>query len=80
MIVLVAVIEIVMQFQVFGQVNLLTQGGPNNTTRSMVMFIYQAGFQQWQAGYAAAASEILLIIMLAAAGLQFWVSRRPEER
>jgi multiple sugar transport system permease protein len=80
MIVLVAVIEIVMQFQVFGQVNLLTQGGPNNTTRSMVMFIYQAGFQQWQAGYAAAASEILLIIMLVAAGLQFWVSRRPEER
>lgn len=79
MIVLVAVIEVVLQFQVFGQVNLLTAGGPNNTTRSMVMFIYQAGFQQWQAGYAAAASQILFIIMLVAAGLQFWVSRRPAE-
>jgi multiple sugar transport system permease protein len=79
MIVLVAVIEVVLQFQVFGQVNLLTGGGPNNTTRSMVMFIYQAGFQQWQAGYAAAASQILFAIMLVAAGLQFWVSRRPAE-
>jgi multiple sugar transport system permease protein len=79
MIVLVAVIEVVLQFQVFGQVNLLTGGGPNNTTRSMVMFIYQAGFQQWQAGYAAAASQILFAIMLVAAGLQFWVSRRPVE-
>jgi multiple sugar transport system permease protein len=79
MIVLVAVIEVVLQFQVFGQVNLLTGGGPNNTTRSMVMFIYQAGFQQFQAGYAAAASEILFAVMLVAAGLQFWVSRRPQE-
>ena len=79
MIVLVAVIEVVLQFQVFGQVNLLTGGGPNNTTRSMVMFIYQAGFQQWQAGYAAAASQILFAIMLVAAGLQFWASRRTQE-
>jgi multiple sugar transport system permease protein len=79
MIVLVAVIEVVLQFQVFGQVNLLTGGGPNNTTRSMVMFIYEAGFRQWQAGYAAAASQILFIIMLVAAALQFWVSRRREE-
>lgn len=79
MIVLVAVIEVVLQFQVFGQVNLLTGGGPNNTTRSMVMFIYQAGFQQWQAGYAAAASQILFAIMLVAAGMQFWASRRTQE-
>ena len=79
MIVLVAVIEVVLQFQVFGQVNLLTGGGPNNTTRSMVMFIYQAGFQQWQAGYAAAASQVLFAIMLVAAGLQFWASRRTQE-
>ncbi|MGB3339504.1 MAG: sugar ABC transporter permease [Devosia sp.] len=79
MIVLVAVIEVVLQFQVFGQINLLTGGGPNNTTRTMVMFIYQAGFQQWQAGYAAAASQILFLIMLVAAGLQFWVSRKRGE-
>jgi multiple sugar transport system permease protein len=50
----VAVIEIVLQFQLFGQANLITNGGPNNMSRPMVMFIYEAGFRDWALGYAAA--------------------------
>lgn len=77
-IVLVTIIEIVMQFQLFGQALLMTNGGPNNTSRSIVMFIYDAGFRRWDIGLAAAASQILFVIILIAAMAQYFVSRKKE--
>ena len=77
-ILLVAVIELILQFQLFGQANLITNGGPNNASRPIVMFIYEAGFRDWSLGYAAAASQVLFFLMLGAALLQMWVGRRKE--
>lgn len=76
--ILVAVIEIVLQFQLFGQANLITNGGPNNLSRPMVMFIYEAGFRDWALGYAAAASQVLFFVMLVAAAAQMWLARQKE--
>jgi multiple sugar transport system permease protein len=75
---LVAVIEVILQFQLFGQAQLLTQGGPNNSSRPIVQFIYEAGFQHWTLGYAAAASQVLFGIMLIAMAVQVWVASRKE--
>jgi multiple sugar transport system permease protein len=72
---LVAVLEVILQFQVFGQVQLITNGGPNNASRPIVMFIYEAGFRDWALGYAAAASQVLFVLMLAAAAIQLWLTR-----
>lgn len=77
-VVLVAVIEAILQFQLFGQVQLMTLGGPNNSTRPIVMFIYEAGFQAWALGYAAAASQVLFGFMLLAVSAQVWLARRKE--
>ena len=52
------IIEIILQFQLFGQAQLMTLGGPNNSTRPIVLFIYEAGWRQWQLGYAAAAAAV----------------------
>ncbi len=78
-IVLVAVIEIVLQFQLFGQALLITGGGPNNASRPIVMFIYEAGFRDWSLGYAAAASQVLFALMLIAAAAQMWIGRVQKE-
>ncbi|SDG73124.1 carbohydrate ABC transporter membrane protein 1, CUT1 family [Vibrio xiamenensis] len=75
-IILVTIIEIVMQFQLFGQALLMTNGGPNNSSRSIVMFIYDAGFRRWDIGMAAAASQVLFLIILLAALAQFAISRK----
>ncbi|MEP7314911.1 MAG: sugar ABC transporter permease, partial [Pseudomonadota bacterium] len=48
---LVLVVEIILQFQLFGQPQLMTGGGPNNSTRPIVLFIYETGWKQWQLGY-----------------------------
>jgi multiple sugar transport system permease protein len=75
----VVVIEIILQFQLFGQAQIMTLGGPNNASLPIVLFIYQVGFQRWDIGYAAAASEILFCIILIAAMTQFLASRGREK-
>ncbi|HEY5806395.1 MAG TPA: sugar ABC transporter permease, partial [Povalibacter sp.] len=72
----VIIIEIVLQFQLFGQAWLMTQGGPNNASRPLVLFIYEVGFVRWDIGYAAAAAQILFAMILMAAMCQYFVSRR----
>jgi multiple sugar transport system permease protein len=78
--VVVIVIEIILQFQLFGQAQIMTLGGPNNASLPIVLFIYQIGFQRWDIGYAAAASEVLFCIILLAATTQFLMARGRQGR
>jgi len=77
-IVLVALIEVIRQFQVFPQIMLMTNGGPNNSTRPIVQFIYEQAFMQLSLGYATAASQILLAIMLVGVSAQIWIERDKQ--
>ena len=76
--ILVVIIQIILQFQVFGQAQLMTLGGPNNASRPIVLFIYEAGFRRWDLGYAAAASQVLFLMILVAAIAQFYASRQKD--
>ena len=75
---LVAVIEVILQFQIFGQVQLMTNGGPNNSSRPIVQFIYEAGFRQWALGLSAAAAQVLFALMLVGVAVQTWIARRRD--
>lgn len=50
-------------FNVFEQVNVLTNGGPMNTTTTIVHQIYIRGFSEFKMGYASAISVVLMIIV-----------------
>ncbi|MEO6079622.1 MAG: sugar ABC transporter permease [Steroidobacteraceae bacterium] len=76
---LVLVIEIILQFQLFGQAHLMTGGGPNNSTRPIVLFIYQTGWKQWQLGYAAAAAQVLFVMIALAAMAQYYITSRKDK-
>jgi len=75
---LVTTIEVILQFQIFGQIQLMTNGGPNNASRPIVQFIYEAGFRQWALGYSAAAAQVLFALMLIGVGFQTWIARRKQ--
>jgi len=75
-IILVAIFEVVLQFQLFGQPQLITQGGPNGASRPIVLFIFEVGFRRWDIGYAAAASQILFVLILIATMVQYFVTTR----
>jgi multiple sugar transport system permease protein len=69
----------VLQFQLFGQAKLMTLGGPNNVSKPIVLYIYEAAFTKWDLGLGAAASEILFLLILVAAMAQYLISRRKGE-
>ncbi|TPJ30825.1 sugar ABC transporter permease [Mesorhizobium sp. B2-7-2] len=73
--VLVVIVQIVLQFQLFGQAWLMTRGGPNNLTKPIVLYIYDTAFRRWDLGMGAAASEVLFILILMAAMAQYLVTR-----
>ncbi|WP_319517830.1 sugar ABC transporter permease [uncultured Martelella sp.] len=76
---LVLVLQIVLQFQIFGQAQLMTNGGPAHSTETIVMYIYNTGFRDWQIGYATTIALALFVIMLVFSMLQLWIGRRGED-
>lgn len=75
---LVIIVEVILQFQLFGQPQLMTLGGPNNATRPIVLWIYETGWRQWELGYAAAAAQFLFALILIAAMIQYRISSRKD--
>jgi multiple sugar transport system permease protein len=75
---LVLVLQIVGQFQIFGQPHLMTQGGPANRTKMLVQYIYETSFRDWQVGYASAMAFALFLLMLGFAMAQLWLGRRED--
>ncbi len=69
--VLVAVTQLISAFQIFGQVYIMTRGGPANSTRVLIQHIYEAGFRDLELGYAAALSLFLFVVMAAVSAIQF---------
>lgn len=57
-------ISIIASFQVFTQVEVLTDGGPNNATLTQVLYLYRKGFQDFQFGYASALAWALFIVIM----------------
>ncbi len=59
----VVVTSLIAAFQVFTQVVGMTEGGPNNATRTIVYHIYEIGFKDFRLGYASAAAVFMLLIV-----------------
>lgn len=77
-ILLVVILQIIASFQVFGQVFLMTGGGPNGRTRVLVQHIYETGFRGFELGYASAMSMFLFVVMLAVSLGQIIISNRDD--
>jgi ABC-type sugar transport system permease subunit len=66
----VIVTQTIFSFQVFVPVYQMTQGGPLDTTKVIVYYIYQQGFRFQDMGYASAISVVTLVILLVVSWLQ----------
>lgn len=72
----VITVTIINAFQTFGQIDILTQGGPQNTTNLIVYSIYREAFANYQFGVASAQSVVLFIIILIMTMIQFKLGER----
>jgi multiple sugar transport system permease protein len=74
--VFVLVITTIQAFKLYTQVAILTQGGPKESTETVVHYMVRAGFEEQKLGYASAVSVILFVIVLLIALLQRKLLRR----
>lgn len=58
-----SITAVISSFKVFETVNVMTAGEPQNSTTSLVYYIYQYGFQFYKIGYASAVGVILMVIV-----------------
>ena len=70
------VVNIIQAFQSFGQVKILTQGGPGESTNLTVYSIYRDAFFNYRFGSAAAQSVILFLIIMALTLVMFKIEKK----
>lgn len=73
---LATTLTVIGSFKVFGQIYVLTGGGPGTSTYVMVYYIYKQAFQFFEYGYASAIAFILFLIILALTVLQWTMRKR----
>jgi multiple sugar transport system permease protein len=77
---LVSVLTMAGYFQLFAEPYVMTQGGPLQSTVSVLYFMYEEGFKWWNLGFASAIAFILFVLMFAVTILQLYVARLRETR
>ncbi|MGE7432969.1 carbohydrate ABC transporter permease [Kitasatospora sp. NPDC001175] len=72
------VVSTINSLQSFGQIHILTLGGPDGATRTLVYSVYEKAFAYGSSdfGTASAQAVVLLVVVLACAGVQFGLLER----
>ena len=71
-----SVMAIISALQVFDQPYVLTRGGPGDSTRTVVMVIYESAFRELEFGRASAIGLVLMVLIMLVTAAQFRLARR----
>ncbi|XID93521.1 carbohydrate ABC transporter permease [Paenibacillaceae bacterium WGS1546] len=73
---LTVVMTVIGSLKVFGQIFVMTQGGPSNSTKVLVYYIWEKAFKLFELGYASAIAYVLFFIVLALTLVQWELRKR----
>ncbi|WP_331750785.1 MULTISPECIES: sugar ABC transporter permease [unclassified Streptomyces] len=73
---LAAIVTVIGSLQVFGQVMVLTGGGPGNATTVLAYYVYLQAFKFFDLGYASALAVLLFLAVLALTVVQWWLRKK----
>jgi len=68
---MIITLETIASLRIFGQVQLMTAGGPGGRSATIVSYIYSTGFQRFDLGYAAVLSLLLFLTTLVFSWIRF---------
>jgi multiple sugar transport system permease protein len=73
---MVGIVTLAGYFQLFAEPYVMTQGGPLQSTVSVLYLMYEEGFKWWNLGSASAVAFLLFLVIFAATGVLLRVARR----
>jgi putative chitobiose transport system permease protein len=76
---LVAVISAISATKVFEEVYIMTQGGPRNSSKTVVYYLYEQAFQNLEMSYACAIGLVMFLAILALSVLRLLLERGTSQ-
>ncbi len=70
------IITMVTSLQAYDQIQILTQGGPSGSTRTLLYMYYQLGFEEFNMGQATAVAVVMIILTVFLSAVQFTASKK----
>jgi len=77
---LVLILQILASLKVFDQIYLLLGGGPDQSTRPVIEYIYDTGFTSYRGGYGAAATMVYFVVIVVISAAWYGLRRRRATR
>jgi putative chitobiose transport system permease protein len=68
------VISAISATKVFEEVYIMTQGGPRNSSKTIVYYIYEQAFEKLEISYACTIGLVLFLAILSLSALRLWVT------
>ena len=75
----VVVYSTINAFKIFIPIYVITDGGPSDSTQTLVFYVFQTAFRYFKLGYASALSFLLLLLVLVLTAAQFRLLRSNVE-
>lgn len=76
---LVAVISAISATKVFEEVYIMTQGGPRNSSKTLVYYVYESAFQDLEISYACTIGLVMFLLILVLSVLRLILNRQPTD-
>ena len=70
------IITMINSLQAYDQIQILTQGGPSGSTRTLLYMYYQLGFEEFDMGQATAVAVVMILITAGLSAIQFVASKK----
>lgn len=70
------IITMVNSLQAYDQIQILTQGGPSGSTRTLLYMYYQLGFEEFKMGQATSVAVVMILITVLLSLIQFTASKK----
>ena len=74
----VVLTTVIYSMQMFGQVYVMTNGGPSYSTLTIVQYLYIKAFKEAKLGYASAIGVALLLLLIVLSAIIFWLFRDKD--
>lgn len=71
--------QIIASFKVFGQIYLVTKGGPSGRTTAFIQYIYETAFSRFQIGQGCAASILFFVVIFVVSFTQMKLMNRSSD-
>ncbi|NGO72519.1 carbohydrate ABC transporter permease [Streptomyces boncukensis] len=75
----VVILQLLASLKIFDQVYIMTRGGPDESTRPLLLYVYEHGFTGYRIGYASAASYLFFALIVLISLLQLRFTRRARQ-